>query len=101
MAAFTETTSNITEFAGNFKVAIVEVDVATQSGATTVSIDEMSTVVAAFGQIKENTTIDCASLTVSTTATTSTQLSCILWEDDHITQCTQNALDFYVLAIGY
>lgn len=100
MAALTETTSNITEFAGDYKVAVVEVDGATGT-AGTVSIDEMSTVVAAFGQIKEAVTADCAHIRVSTTATTSTQLSCILYEDDHATACTQNALDFYVLAIGY
>lgn len=100
MAALTETTSNITEFAGQFKVAVVEVDGATGT-AGTVSIDEMSTVVAAFGQLKEAPTADCAMVRVSTTATTSTQLSVIFYEDDHATACTQNATDAYILAVGY
>jgi len=100
MGAITETTSNITEFAGQFKVAVVEVDGATETG-TTLSIDEMGTVVAAFAQMKEAPTVDCAHVRVSTTATTSTQLSVIFYEDDHVTACTQNATDAYILAIGY
>ena len=100
MSALTETTSNITEFAGKFKVAVVEVDGATGTGAT-VSIDEMDTVVGVFAQLKEAQTADCASVVAYTTATTSTQISVIFYEDDGSTACTQNALDAYILAIGY
>jgi len=100
MAAFTETTSNITEFAGQFKVAVVEIDGATNTTGT-LRIDEMGTVVAAFGQMKEAPTADCAYVRVSTTATTSTILSVIFYEDDHVTSCTQNATDAYVIAVGY
>jgi hypothetical protein len=100
MAALSETTSNVTEFAGKFKVAVVEVNGATGS-TNTVSIDEMGTVVAAFGQLKEAPTADCALVRVSTTATTSTQLQVIFYEDDCATACTQNATDAYILAIGY
>jgi len=100
MAALTETTSNVTEFAGKYKVVVVEVDGATSTEAT-VSIDEFSAVVGAWGQLKQAQTADCASVVVSTTATTSTILSVIWYEDDGTTACTQNALDAYILAIGY
>jgi len=100
MAAITETTSNVTEFSGNYKVVVVELDGATETTGT-LRIDELGTVVAAFGQLKEAPTADCAHIRVSTTATTSTILSVIMYEDDHVTQCTQNATDSYILAIGY
>jgi len=100
MAALTETTSNITEFAGKFKVAAVEVDGATGT-AGTVTIDEMSTVVAAVATLRADPTADAAFVTTRVDSTTKNKVYCIEWEDDGATACTQNAVDFYLIAIGY
>ncbi|RLC88235.1 MAG: hypothetical protein DRJ03_03560 [Chloroflexi bacterium] len=100
MAALTETSSNVTEFSGKFKVAAVEVDGATGTTGS-VTIDEMDTVVAVFAQMKEAPTATCAHVRASINATTANQIDCILYEDDHVTACTQTATDFYLLAVGY
>lgn len=100
MGALTETTSNLTEFAGAYKVVVVEVDGATGT-AGTVTIDELDTLVGVFAQMKEAPTADSAHIKASINATTTNQVDCALYEDDHATACTQNATDFYLLAIGY
>ncbi len=101
MAAVTETTSNVTEFAGKFKVAVVEVDGAVSTVDLTLTIDEMDTIVGAVAQLKEAPTADCAAVRVEVDSSTANQINCQLYEDDHATVCTQNATDFYVIAIGY
>ena len=101
MAAVTELSSKITEFAGDYKVAVVKVDGATNT-TNTLTIDEMSTVVACFGQLCETPTAACASIVVKPNTTAATNvLSCILYEDDNTTSNTQTALDYFVMAVGY
>jgi len=96
MAALTETTSNITEFGGVFKVAVVEVD-GTTSTNDTVTIGEMGTVVGAVATLKEDSTAACCGVTCSAS---SNVVTCRLTEADG-TVCTETPLDFYLVAIGY
>jgi hypothetical protein len=101
MAAVTELSSNVTEFAGDYKVVAVKVDGATNTTGT-LTIDEMSTVVACFGQLAEAPTANAAHILVKPNVTTATNvLSCVIYEDDHVTASTQTAIDYFVLAIGY
>lgn len=99
MSALTETTSTITEFAGDYKVAVVEVD-GTTSTNDTVTIDEMTKVVGAVATLKENSTAACCGVTCAVDGTTTNQITCRLIEGDG-TICTQTPLDFYLVAIGY
>ena len=96
MAALTETSSNLTEFAGNYKVVVVEVS-GTTSTNDTVTIDEMTTVVGAVATLKEDSTAACASVTVSC----STNVVTCRLNAAAGTICTQTPLDFYLVAIGY
>ncbi len=96
MSALTETTRNLTEFCGKFKVVAVEVD-GTTSTNDTVTMDEFSTVVAAVATLKESSTADCCGVTCNVS---SNVITCRLIEGDG-TICTQNPLDFYLVAIGY
>jgi len=100
MAALTETSSKVTEFGGRYKMIVVEVDGATGTEGT-VTIDEMTTCIAAFAQLKEAPTADSAFISVAVNGSTANQIDCILYEDDHVTASTQNATDFYLMAIGY
>jgi len=59
----------------------------------------MDTVVAAFCSLAAAPTADCAEWVV--TDISDNVLTCIGYEDDMATACTQNAIDFYLLAIGY
>lgn len=98
MAALTETSSTITEFAGKNKVAVVEFDGAT--GTNTITVDELSTVIGVVGGIKEAPTADCCGVRAGVDGTTSNQINVELIEGDG-TPCTQNALDGYIIAVGY
>jgi hypothetical protein len=98
MAALTEVSSNVTEFAGAYKIAVVKVDGATGT-AGTVTIDEMTTVVAAFTTLAAAPTADAAEVVV--TGISTNVITCVEYEDDHDTACTQNPIDFYLLAVGY
>ena len=100
MAALTGTTSTITEFAGVYKVAVVQIDGATGT-TNTLTIGEMGTVVGVVASLKEDQTVDCASITAKVDGTTTNQITVTEWEDDSVTACTQNALDAYVIAVGY
>ena len=101
MAAVTELSSKITEFAGDYKVAVVKVNGATGTTGT-LTIDEMTSVVGCFGQLCETPTADCASIVVKPNTTAATNvLSCILYEDDNTTANTRTALDYFVMAVGY
>lgn len=99
MSALTETSSNVTEFAGKFKVAMVEVDGTTATNDT-VTIDEMDTVVGAVATLKEDSTAACCGVTCKVDGTTTNQITCRLIEGDG-TVCTQTPLDFYLFAVGY
>jgi hypothetical protein len=98
MGALTELSSNVTEFAGDYKIAVVKVDGATGT-AGTVTIDEMDTVVAAFTTLAAAPTADAAEVVV--TGISGNVITCVEYEDDHTTSCTQNPIDFYLLAVGY
>ena len=101
MAALTENSSVVTEFGGQYKVAVVDVDGA--SGTTnTVTIDELSVVVGAVGQLKEAPTAACAGVRVAPNATTATNvLSVVLYKSDFASTCTQTATDVVIFAVGY
>jgi hypothetical protein len=106
MAALTETTSNVTEFSGKIRACVVEVDPST-STAGSVTVDEMSVVLAAFATRKPTTTEitgatakDSITIGAMVNATTTNQIDLQLFEGDG-TVCTQNPGDFYLLAIGY
>ena len=96
MTALTETTSNITEFSGKFKVAVVEVD-GTTSTNDTVTIGEMTTLVGAVITLKEDSTAACCGGTASVSGNV---VTCRLTAAAG-TVCTQTPLDFYLVAIGY
>jgi len=98
MGALTELSSNVTEFAGDYKIAVVKVDGATGT-AGTVTIDEMDTVVAAFTTLAEASTDDAA--TVAVTGISGNVITCVEYEDNGDTACTQHPIDFYLLAVGY
>ena len=106
MAALTETTSNVTEFSGKIRACVVEVDPST-STAGSVTVDEMTVVLAAFTCPKFTTTTltlntakDSVGVLAAVNATTTNQIDLQIVEGDG-TVNTQNAQDFYLLAIGY
>ncbi len=96
MAALTKKASYVTEFGGDYKVVVVEVD-GTTSTNDTVTIDELSTVVGAVATIKGTQTAACCGVSVSCSTNV---VTCVLSEADG-TVCTQTPLDFYLVAIGY
>ena len=101
MAALTENTSIITEFSGKYKVVALDINGATGTTGT-VTIDELSAIVVAVGNLKEAPTAACAHVKVAPNATTATNvLSVVLYEDDHVTACTQTATDVSIIVVGY
>lgn len=98
--ALTEKSSGLTEFSGNYKMAYRDVDGAIGSTGY-ISFDEFTTVVAVVAQLSQAPTADCAYVRASINSTTGNQVDCILYEDDHVTVCTQNPTDFYLMALGY
>lgn len=101
MAAVTELWSKPTEFAGDYKVITVKVDGATNTG-NTLTIDELSTVVGCFGQLAETPTAACGGILVKPNTTAATNvLDCVLLTSAQTATCTQTALDYFVMAVGY
>lgn len=101
MAALTENSSTITEFSGQYKVAVVDVDMATGTTGT-VTIDEMSVVVGVVAQMKEAPTADAAHVKAAPNTTAATNvISVVLYEDDHVTANTRTATDVVLIAVGY
>lgn len=101
MAAFTETSSVVTEFSGQYKVAAIELDGVTGT-TNTVTIDEFSTVVNVMAKLKEAPTAACAYVYAAPNATTATNvLSVVLYKSDLVNTCTQTATDIYLQVIGY
>lgn len=101
MAALTENSSTPTEFSGKYKVVCLDIDGATGTTGT-VTIDELSAIVVAVGNLKEAPTADCAHVKAAPNATTATNVLSVVWyEDDHATACTQNATDAAIIVIGY
>lgn len=101
MAAVTELSSVVTEFPGTYKVAAVKVDGATGT-TNTLTIDELTAVVACSGALAAAPTAACGYVSVipNTTAATNV-LSCILYKSDLASTSTQTVVDFFVTAIGY
>jgi len=106
MGALDETSLNVTEFSGKFKMAVLEVDPSTSTGGS-VTIDEMSVVVAAFttvapssDQVDAATVVDSCVVVARVNATTTNQIDLAILEGDG-TINTQNQADFYLMAIGY
>lgn len=93
MGALTETSALITEFSGDYKVAVFLIDGAATG---TVTVDEFSSIAGAFTTLAEDSTADnCGySVTVATNVVT-----CKGIEGDG-TVNTQNAIDFYLVVIG-
>ena len=101
MPALTENSSTVTEFAGKNKVVVVDLDMATGTTGT-VTIDELSAVVGVVAQMKEAPTAACAHVLAKPNATTATNvISVVLYEDDHVTACTQTATDVVLMVVGY
>ena len=98
MIALVENSSQITEFGGKFKVAVIDVD-GTTSTNDTITVDEMSVVIGAVATLKAAHTADCCGVRATATGTTNV-ITCSLAEGDG-SVCTQNPLDFVVFAIGY
>lgn len=99
MAALTETTSVVTEFGGNYRCVVLELDGVT--GTNTVTVDELSVIKLAIGKLKERPTVYCADVLCVVDTTTTNQVNCTLLEDDFVTASTTGAKDFYMVAVGY
>ena len=104
MAALTETTSAVTEFAGTYKLAAVEVNPGTTAGW--VVVDELDTVLAATTQvistvaaINANQLVDNPTVACRVDSTTTNQIWFQLLEGDGSVN-TQNDLDFFLIAVG-
>lgn len=94
MGALTETGDTFTEFAGQVKAFIVKIDGAATG---TVTVSEFSTVLGVFTTLCEDSTADCCGYS---TSVSSNVVTCKGIEGDG-TVNTQNAIDFYLLVIGY
>ena len=97
MSAITPTTKNVTEFSGNYKVAVVKIT-ATTSTNDTVTIDELGTIVGAFTSPAAATTATCAELSVTGISTNVITVQAMKAAG---TICTETPIAFYVMAIGY
>jgi len=99
MAALAETSSNVTEFAGKFKLACVEVDLSSVTGTTgTVTIDEMSAVLGAVVSLKGIGTTWNAHINVIC----STNVCTLVPMTSAGTVCSIGTnVDCYLIAFGY
>jgi hypothetical protein len=98
MPALTESKSTITEFAGDYKVAVVLLDMATGTTGT-VTIDEMSTIVGVVASLSQTATTTCCGVTASCT-TTDNIVSVICVQQTGL-PCLTSALDCTIIAVGY
>jgi len=97
MAAITPTTKTVTEFAGDYKVAVVKIT-ATTSTNDTVTISEMGTIVGATATPAAATTADCAQLSITGISTNVMTVQAMKAAG---AICTQTPIAFYITAIGY
>jgi hypothetical protein len=97
MAAISLTSKNVTEFAGDYKVAVVKVT-ATTSTNDTVTISDMGTIVGATASPAAATTADCALLSITGISTNVMTVQAMKAAG---TICTQTPIAFYITAIGY
>ena len=98
MAAVTENASVATEFSGNYKVVIVDIDGA--SGAMTIAIDEMTLVKSAICQNKVAPTADCGGF-FAIPATNSNIVTINAYKAGDASTATQTVTDFILTCIGY
>ena len=98
MAAVIENSSIATEFAGDYKVVIIDIDGA--SGAMTVAVDEMTLVKSAICQNKVAPTAACAAF-VAIPATNSNIVTINAYKSDFAATATQTVTDFILTCIGY
>lgn len=96
MAALTETGGLLTEFGGQYSVFGVKLDGTTATDGT-LTIEEFDSIVSVVACLAQAPTADCVSVAVTTVSTN--VITFQLQESDG-TICTQNPLDFYVIAIG-
>ncbi len=101
MAACTESNNLKTEFAGEYKMYITTVNGAVCTVDSTITISGMTVLKAAFAQLKEAPTANCAHVRVEVDGTTTNKLNVQFYEDDHATVCTTGVTDAYIMAIGY
>ena len=98
MAAVTENSSVATEFSGNYRVVIIDIDGA--SGAMTVAVDELTYVKSAICQNKVAPTADCARFVAI--PTTNTNIVTInAYKTGDAATATQTVTDFILTCIGY
>ena len=98
MAVVTENSSVATEFAGNYKVVIIDCDGA--SGVMTVAVDEMTLVKAAIAYNKVAPTAACAYFN-AIPATNSNIVTINAYKSDFASTATQTVTDFILTCIGY
>ena len=94
----TENSSVATEFAGDYKVVIIDVDGA--SGVMTLAVDEMTLVKSAVCQLKVAPTVTCA-LVVGIPATDGNTVTMNAYKSDLVSTATQTVADFFLTCIGY
>ena len=93
----TKGTEYMTEFSGEYKVVNVLVDGGTGT-TSTVTITGLSTIVGVQCTPAEAVSADAATMVVKSIA--DNVITLVEYEDDFVTACTQNAIDFYVTVIG-
>lgn len=100
MAALTKNKSTVTEFSGQYKTVVVEVDGATGT-TNTVTIDEMSVVVGVVASLKESPTTTCCGVIATPNATTATNVISVIMVQQTGLPCLTSALDATIIAVGY
>ena len=96
MAALTEVSSAVTQFAGEYKVFAAKLDGTTATDGT-LTVDEFSSIASVTATLAAAATADCCG--VAATSVSTNVITFQLQEADG-TICTQNPLDFYVTVIG-
>ena len=94
----TENSSVATEFAGDYKVVIIDVD--GTSGVMTLAVDEMTLVKSAVCQLKVAPVVACA-LVVGIPATDGNTVTMNAYKSDLVNTATQSVADFFLTCIGY
>jgi hypothetical protein len=97
MAALSLTSKNVTEFAGDYKVAVVKVT-ATTSTNDTITISDMGTIVGATATPAAATTAACAQLAITGISANVMTVQAMKAAG---AICTETPIAFYVTAIGY
>ena len=92
--ALTETAAYITEFAGDYKVALFLINPGAVSG--TVTVAEFSSIIGVVAQLAEDSTVNCKGYS---TSVSSNIVTCKAIKGDG-TAGTTAQLDFYLAVIG-